>query len=338
MASNGAQSSGADLNGTIRAAVFLMSLGEEAASQVLKHLAPKEVQSIGTAMAALPSVSRTELNTVISQFNAVVDDQTAIGVGSEDYLRKVLVQAVGEDRAHSLIDRILIGGSSAGLESLKWMDGRAVADMIRNEHPQIIAIVVSYLDSDHAADVLSHLVERVRSDVIMRIALLESIHPSALQELDQILERQFAGNGASKASVVGGLKRAADILNFMDTSAEEAILQAVREKDEGLSAKIQELMFTFENLLELDDRSVQRLLREVSSDQLVAALKGAPAEIKALMLRNMSKRAAEVLEDDLEARGPMRVSDVEAAQKEILGVVRRLSDEGEIAIGGDDYV
>ena len=321
MASNGAQSSGADLNGTIRAAVFLMSLGEEAASQVLKHLAPKEVQSIGTAMAALPSVSRTELNTVI-----------------EDYLRKVLVQAVGEDRAHSLIDRILIGGSSAGLESLKWMDGRAVADMIRNEHPQIIAIVVSYLDSDHAADVLSHLVERVRSDVIMRIALLESIHPSALQELDQILERQFAGNGASKASVVGGLKRAADILNFMDTSAEEAILQAVREKDEGLSAKIQELMFTFENLLELDDRSVQRLLREVSSDQLVAALKGAPAEIKALMLRNMSKRAAEVLEDDLEARGPMRVSDVEAAQKEILGVVRRLSDEGEIAIGGDDYV
>jgi flagellar motor switch protein FliG len=338
MASNGAQASGTQLNGTIRAAVFLMTLGEEAASQVLKHLAPKEVQSIGSAMASLPSVSRTELNEVISQFNAVVDDQTAIGVGNEDYLRKVLVQAVGEDRAHSLIDRILVGGTSAGLESLKWMDGRAVADMIRNEHPQIIAIVVSYLDSDHAAAVLGHLVERVRSDVIMRIALLESINPSALQELDQILERQFAGNSASKASVVGGLKRAADILNFMDTSVEEAILQAVREKDEGLSAKIQELMFTFENLLELDDRSVQRLLREVSSEQLVAALKGAPAEIKALMLRNMSKRAAEVLEEDLEARGPMRVSEVEAAQKDILSVVRRLSDEGEIAIGGDDYV
>lgn len=289
-------------------------------------------------MASMPSVSRIELNDVVAQFNTVVDDQTAIGVGSEDYLRKVLVQAVGEDRAHSLIDRILVGGSSAGLESLKWMDGRAVADMIRNEHPQILAIVVSYLDSDHAAEVLSHLPERVRSDVIMRIASLESINPGALQELDQILERQFAGNNASKASVVGGLKRAADILNFMETAIEEAILEAVREKDEGLSAKIQELMFTFENLLELDDRSVQRLLREVSTDQVVAALKGAPGEIKALIMRNMSKRAAEVLEEDLEARGPMRVSEVEAAQKEILAIVRRLSEEGEIVMGGDDYV
>jgi flagellar motor switch protein FliG len=331
-------SSTMQLNGTVRAAVFLMTLGERAASEILKHLAPKEVQTIGSAMAALPPVSRSELNEVIAQFNAVVDDQTAIGVGSEEYLRKVLIQAVGEDRANILIDRILVGATSAGLESLKSMDGRAVADMIRNEHPQIIAIVVSYLESDHAAEVLAHLSAPVRGDVIMRIALLESINPSALQELDQIFERRFAGNNASKTSVVGGLKRAAHILNFMDTAAEEAILQAVREKDEALSVKIQELMFTFEDLLELDDRSVQRLLREVSSEQLVVALKGAPAEIKALMLRNMSKRAAEVLEEDLEARGPVRVSDVEAAQKEVLGIVRRLSEEGEIAMGGDDYV
>ena len=327
-----------EFKGAARAAVFLMSLGEETASSILKHLQPKEVQTIGAAMAQMPSVSRGALNQVVNDFNSAVEDQTAIGVGSEDYLRKVLVSAVGEERAHSLMDRIMVGGSSAGLESLKWMDGRAVADMIRNEHPQIIAIVISYLDSDHAAQVLSHLVERVRADVIMRIASLESINPNALQELDEILERQFAGNSTSKASVVGGLKRAADILNFMDSSAEEAVLEAIGEQDDGLSTSIQELMFTFENLLDLDDRAIQRLLREVTSEELVTALKGSPPEIKDLVMRNMSKRAAEVLKDDMEARGPMRVSDVEAAQKSILTAVRRLADSGEIAMGGEQYV
>jgi flagellar motor switch protein FliG len=218
------------------------------------------------------------------------------------------------------------------------MDGRAVADMIRNEHPQIVAIVVSYLDSDHAAAVLTSLNERMRSDVIMRIASLESISPNALQELDEILERQFAGNAASKASVVGGLKRAADIVNCMDTATEEGVLASIRERDESLSTSIQELMFTFENLLDLDDRSVQRVLREVSGEDLVKALKGATPEIKALIVKNMSKRAAEVLEDDLQNRGPMRVSDVEAAQRGILATVRKLADAGEVMLGGEDYV
>lgn len=337
-----AQSSGqAVISGVDRAAIFLMTLGEDTASAVLKHLGPKEVQSIGTAMAAMPAISRTQLSRVVAEFTAVVEDQTPIGVGSDEYLRKVLNQALGEDRARSLIDRILVGGNSSGLESLKWMDGRAVADMIRDEHPQIMAIVVSYLDSDHGAEVLGFLPDRIRSDVIMRIASLESIHPSALQELDQILERQFSGTSASKTSVVGGLKRAADILNLMDSSAEESIIDSIKASDESLGGRIQELMFTFENLLGLDDRSIQRLLREVSSDQLVIALKGATAEIKALILRNMSKRAAESLQEDLEMRGPTRVSEVEAAQKEILGIVRRLSEEGEIAVGGkggDDFV
>ncbi len=329
------------LSGTERAAIFLMTLGEDAASQVLKHLGPKEVQSIGTAMAAIPAINRTQLSGVVEDFTRIVDDQTPIGVGSDEYLRKVLVQALGEDRARSLIDRILVGGNSTGLESLKWMDGRAVADMVRNEHPQIMAIVVSYLDSDHGAEVLAHLPERVRSDVIMRIASLESIHPSALQELDQILERQFSGNNTSKTSVVGGLKRAADILNMLDTSTENAILESIREADETLGGRIQELMFTFENLLDLDDRSVQRVLREITSDQLVVALKGATQEIRALILKNMSKRAAESLQEDMEMRGPTKLSEVEAAQKEILAVIRRLTEEGEIAAGGkggDEYV
>ncbi len=329
------------LSGSQRAAVFLMTIGEELASKVLKHMGPKEVQRIGTAMAALPSVTRSQLTDVVEDFATVVQDQTSIGVANEEYLRKVLVQALGEDRASSLIDRILIGGNSKGLESLKWMDGRSIAEMIRMEHPQIIAIVVSYLDTDHAAEVLSFLPDRVRTEVIMRIASLETIHPTALQELDEVLERQFAGNNTTKSSVVGGLKRAADIMNLFDSSTESAVMEAIKSQDEGMGVRIQELMFTFDNLLDLDDRAVQRLLREITSEQLVVALKGAPAEIKALLLKNMSKRAAEALEEDLEVRGPMRVSEVDAAQKEIVAVVRRLADEGEIALGGkggDEYV
>ncbi|MFS8609265.1 MAG: flagellar motor switch protein FliG [Gammaproteobacteria bacterium] len=329
----------ASLTGTDRAAVLLMTLGEEAASQVLKHLRPKEVQTIGTAMTNLPSVTRAQLEAVMEEFSTTVEEQTAIGLGSEDYVRKVLVQALGEDRARSLIDRILVGGQSKGLESLKWMDGRSVADMIRNEHPQIIAIVVSYLDSDHAAEVLSYFPQRLRSDVVMRIATLDTIHPNALQELDEILERQFAGD-SSKASVVGGLKRAADILNYMDMASETAILDEIREHDPNLSVQIQELMFTFENLLEIDDRSMQRILRELPRELLVVALKGATAEIKQHFFRNLSKGAREALEEDLELRGPVRVSEMESAQKEILSIVRRLADEGEIAITGrgEEYV
>jgi flagellar motor switch protein FliG len=326
------------MNGSTRAAALLMSLGEQVAANVLKHLGPREMQTIGSAMAQMPAISRAQIEQLVTEFNSVVEDRVGIGIGSEEYLRNMLVGAIGEERARTLIDRISIGGNSTGLESLKNMDGRAVADMIRNEHPQIVAIVVSYLDSDHAAEVLASLSDKMRSDVIMRIANLESISPNALQELDEILERQFAGNAASKASVVGGLKRAADIVNCMDTATEEAVLASIREKNEALSTSIQELMFTFENLLDLDDRSVQRLLREVSGEELIKALKGATPEIKALIVKNMSKRAAEVLEEDLQSRGPMRVSDVEAAQRGILATVRKLADAGEIMLGGEEYV
>ena len=329
------------LNGTQRAAVFLMVLGEEIASQVLKHLAPKEVQKIGGAMAALPSVHRDQLDDVVADFSQQVQNQTAIGIGSEDYLRRVMVAALGEDRAGSLMERIGAEGQSKGLESLKWMDARDVADLIRQEHPQIVAIVVSYLDSDHAAGVLSHLPESVRGEVIMRIATLESIQPSALQELEEVLDRQFSGNSGSKAPVAGGLRRAADILNFMDTASEEAVLTTLRQFDQALGDRVQELMFTFDNLAEIDDRSMQRLLREIKSDELIIAIKGATQEVKALILKNMSKRAGETLLEDLQAKGPVRLSEVEAAQKEILATARRLADEGELVLGsrgGEAYV
>ncbi|MCG5515010.1 MULTISPECIES: flagellar motor switch protein FliG [unclassified Ectothiorhodospira] len=321
------------LSGPNRAAVFLMSLGEEAAAEVLRHMGPKEVQSVGTAMASLTNVSKSDVAQVVDDFVATVDEQTALGMGSDDYIRSVLNSALGKDKADGVIDRILLGRNSKGLESLKWMDPRAVAEVIRLEHPQIIAIVLSYLDPDHAASVLSFLPDRTQPDILMRIATLDGVQPTALQELDEILERQFAGNMNVKSSSVGGIKSAATILNFMDSSKEGSILDKVRDVDEGLSQKIQDLMFVFGNLADLDDRSIQSLLRELSTDSLVMALKGADENLKDRIFKNMSKRAGEMLQDDLEAKGPVRLSEVETAQKEILGIARRMAEAGEIVLG-----
>ncbi|MDD3519374.1 MAG: flagellar motor switch protein FliG [Chromatiales bacterium] len=322
------------LTGSERAAVFLMSLGEDQAAGILKHMGPKEVQRIGAAMAGLTNISKSQVSEVLGEFTKTVEEQTALGVGTDDYIRKMLTSALGEDKASGLIDRILLGRNSKGLEALKWMDPRAVAEVIRLEHPQIIAIVLSYLDSDHAAEVLSYLPERTQPDIVLRIATLEGIQPNALAELDEILERQFTGTNNVKSSSVGGLKSAANILNFMDSSKEAAIMDRVREVDGDLSQKIQDLMFVFDNLIDVDDRGIQALLREVSTDNLVIALKGADEALKEKIFRNMSKRAAEMLRDDLEAKGPVRLSEVELAQKEILAVARRMAESGDIALGG----
>ncbi|MBK1674920.1 flagellar motor switch protein FliG [Ectothiorhodospira shaposhnikovii] len=322
------------MSGPDRAAVFLMSLGEEAAAQVLKHMGPKEVQRIGTAMASLSNVSKKEVGDVLDDFIALVEEQTALGMGSDEYIRSVLTTALGKDKADGVIDRILLGRNSKGLESLKWMDPRAVAEVIRLEHPQIIAIVLSYLDPDHAAAVLSFLPDRTQPDILMRIATLDGVQPAALMELDEILERQFAGNINVKSSSVGGVKSAANILNFMDSSKEGMIMDRVRDLDESLGQKIQDLMFVFANLVDVDDRGIQSLLREVSTDSLVIALKGADDQVKEKIFKNMSKRAAEMLQDDLEAKGPVRLSEVEVAQKEILSIARRMAESGEIVLGG----
>lgn len=322
--------------GVDRAAILLMSLGESAAAEVLKHMAPKEVQKIGAAMAQLTSVSKEQVSTVVETFNREVENQTALGVGSDEYIRKVLIQALGQDKAGNIIDRILLGGNSKGLEALKWMDPRAVAELIRLEHPQIIAIILSYLDSDQSAEVLQALPERVRIDVIQRIATLDGIQPSALQELNEIMEKQFSGHNAAnvKSSSVGGVKAAANIVNLVDASKQSEILAKIKEGDEKLAQQIEDLMFVFEDLVEVDDRGIQALLREVSSDSLIIALKGASESIKEKIFKNMSKRAGEMLRDDLEVRGPVKVSEVEAAQKEILNVARRLADAGELVLGG----
>lgn len=328
-----------ELTGVQRAAILLLALGEQAAAEVLKHMNARQVQKLGAAMASLDQVDRDQVEQVLESFVAELERKTALGVGADEYVRKVLVSALGEDKAGSLIDRILMGRNSKGLEALKWMDPRAVAELVRNEHPQIIAIVLSHLDADQAAEVLGLLPERVRPEVILRIATLDGIQPAALRELDEIIERQFTGGSTSSSTRVGGIKTAANILNFAETALEKQIIEQIAEIDEELVQRIQDQMFVFDNLADLDDRSIQAVLREVPADKLGIALKGADPKVRDKILSNMSKRAAEILVEDMEARGPVRLSEVEAAQREILAIVRRLAEAGTVQLGaGEAFV
>lgn len=320
------------LSGVQRAAVVLLSLGEQQAAEVLKHMSAKEVQKLGVAMTSVSGVSRENVGKVIDEFVDTLAQPSGLGSGADEYVRAVLVQALGEERASSLIDRILLGRNTSGLDTLKWMEPRAIADLVRNEHPQIIAIVMAHLDSDQAAEVLKCLPDRVRSDVLLRIATLDGIPPNALNELNDVLARQFAGSQNLKSSSVGGVKVAANILNFMDSGQDEVILGAIGEVDNELGGRIRDLMFVFDNLAEIDDRAMQTVLREVASERLAVALRGADAKVREKITTNMSQRAAEILVEDMEARGPVRLAEVEAAQKEILGIVRRMADAGTIQL------
>ena len=320
------------LDGPQKAAIFLMTVGESAAAEIMKHLGPREVQKIGVAMAALSGISPANVTSAITEFMDLVRSHTGIGIGNEEYIRAVLTNALGEEKASGMIDRILLGGHTKALESLKWMDPRSIVEMVRFEHPQIIAIVLSYLDSDHAAEVLSMLPENTRSDLLMRVATMDGIQPAALKELNEMLELQLRGAGGQQSSL-GGVKCAADIMNFIERGVEAKITEQITEADADLATKIQDLMFTFENIGDIDDRGIQSLLREVSTESLVLALKGTDDSIKDKVFKNMSTRAAEMLKDDLESKGPVKLSEGEAAQKEILGVARRLADEGTISLG-----
>lgn len=317
-----------------QAAILMMSLGESEAAEVLKHLGPKDVQRIGSAMTALENVPQSHVEHVMGNFLEEARNITGLGMGSDGYIRNMLVAALGEDKAGSLVDRILLGGNTSGLDTLKWMDPRSVADIIRNEHPQIQAIVIAHLDGDQSAEVLTHLQEKVRLDIIMRVASLDAVQPSALQELNTILEKQFSGNAGSQAKSMGGTKVAAEIMNNLDTSIESELMESIKEIDEDMGTTIQDQMFVFDNLKAVDDRGIQALLREVSSEVLILALKGSDEELQEKIFANMSKRAAELLRDDLEAKGPVKLSEVEGAQKEILLIARRMADAGEIMLGG----
>jgi len=321
-------------DGIEKAAILLVSLGEEQAAEVLKHLGPKEVQKIGHAMAALKSVARTRVENVLDDFNKIITESAAVHVDTDAYIRSVLTKALGDDKASNLISRILHGGDTAGIEGLKWMDAPTVADLIKNEHPQIIATILVHLDHDQASDILNQFTERLRNDVMLRIATLEGIQPAALKELNDVMMRILSGSSNIKKAAMGGVRPVAEILNFMGSANETAVVDAIREYDPDLAQKILDEMFVFENLNDLDDRSIQLLLREIQSDSLILAMKGASPELREKIFKNMSQRAAEMLREDLEARGPVRVSEVEAEQKEILKIVRRLADEGQIVLGG----
>ncbi len=334
MANNDEKNIASRMSSVDQAAILLMSLGERDAAEVLKHMGPKEVQRIGAAMSELKNVQQADVQSVMQNFLDEARNLTGLGMGADNYIRNMLVAALGEDKANSLVDRILLGGNTTGLDTLKWMDARSVADIIRNEHPQIQAIVIAYLDADQSAEVLTFFTEKVRIDIMMRVASLDTVQPSALQELNDILEKQFSGKAGSQTKAMGGYKVAAEIMNHLDGGIETELMDAIKEVDEDMGSQIQDLMFVFENLKDVDDRGIQALLREVSSEVLIIALKGADSDLQEKIFKNMSKRAAELLRDDLEVKGPVRVSEVEAAQKEILTTARRMADAGEIVLGG----
>ena len=330
-----------EMSGYDKAAVLMLSLNEDDAASIFRHLEPKQVQRLGMAMASMSDFSNEKVTAVQRLFIDDIQKYSNIGVGSEDFVRKALVAALGEDKAGNLVEQIIMGSGARGLDSLKWMDARQVATIIQNEHPQIQTIVLSYLEPEQSAEILRQFPEPVRLDLIMRIANLEEVQPAALQELNEIMEKQFAGSASTQAAKMGGLKAAASIMNYLDTNIEGQLMDSIRENDEEMSQQIQDLMFVFENLIDVDDRGIQTLLREVSGDLLTKALKGADDNLKEKIFKNMSKRAADTLREDLSTMSPMRISDVEAAQKEILTIARRLADNGEIMLGlggGDNFV
>ena len=331
---------GESLSGTQRAAVVLLSLGEAQAAEVLRHMDAKDVQKLGVAMATVGDVSHRMVEKVIGEFADVITQPARIGDGADEYVRAVLKQALGEERASSVIDRILTGQNTPGLDALKWMEPKAIADLVRHEHPQIIAIVLAHLEGDQGAEVLKCLPDALRGDVLMRVATLDSIPAHALTELNDVMARQFTGTKTAKPAIVGGAKVAASILNFMDAGSDEALLQSISEADGALGDEIRDLMFTFDNLATMEDRTMQAILREVSSDTLALALRGADPRVRAKVTGNMSQRAAEILIDDMESRGPVRLAEVEAAQKEILAQVRKMAESGDITLQtrSEDFV
>ncbi|SFC23648.1 flagellar motor switch protein FliG [Pseudoalteromonas denitrificans] len=322
------------LDGVEKASILLLSLSEEDAAQILKNLEPKQVQKVGMSMAALTDLSQDKISAVHKLFIDQIQSFSNIGFQSEDFIKKALTAALGEEKAANIIDQIILGSGAKGLDSLKWMDSKQVANIIRNEHPQIQTIVLSYLDPEQSAEIIAQFPEKVRLDLTMRIANLEEVQPAALQELNEIMEKQFAGQAGAQAAKMGGLKAAADIMNYLETNIEGQLMDSIREHDEDMSQQIQDLMFVFDNLIDVDDRGIQAILRDVQQDVLMKAIKGADEGLKDKILKNMSKRAADMLADDLEAMGPVRISEVEGAQKEILAVSRRLADAGEIMLGG----
>jgi len=328
-------------DGVRKGAILMLALGANEAAEVMKYLGPREVQKLGAAMSSMKSIQSEELVSVLADFRAETERSTSLGLDSDDYIRDVLTKALGDDKATSLLNRILGGRDSSGIESLKWMDAQSVADLIRSEHPQIIATILVHLERDQASEILNHFNERLRNDCVLRIATLDGVQPTALRELNDVLTKLMIGNESLKKQPMGGIRTAAEILNFFSGENELSVMNNLKSYDADMAQKIMDEMFVFENILDIEDRGIQLLLREVQSETLITAMKGATPELREKFFKNMSSRAADMMREDLESKGPVRLSEVEANQKEILQIVRRLADEGQLVIGGkaeDAYV
>jgi flagellar motor switch protein FliG len=324
----------AAMTSTQRAAVLMLLLGEEQAADIIKYLNPKEVQALGGAMVAAADLSQDAVNAVLDEFVDMLKKQTSLSLGNSDYVEKVMRRALGDDKAASVLNRIMPGQGTKGLDILSWMD----ADMIRGEHPQVVAIILSLLEHEVAADVLIYLPSETRAEVIQRVASLDTVQPSAMAELEAIMKMQFSKNSSAKSSSFGGIKAAAKIMNMTKTELENSIMSNLGEIDPDLMQKIQDNMFTFENLVTVDNKGIQVLMRNVEPDMLMVALKGASDGVKDRFLDNMSERARGMFKDDMEAKGPVRMADVEESQKKIMRIARKLSDSGELMLGGADFV
>ena len=327
--------------GLENSAILLMSLGEEDAAQVLRHLTPKEVQGVGEMISRFKTIPRERMDRVLEKFNTTATGQTTLVGDTTEYVKSVLKKALGDDKANLLIDRILQNSDVTGIEALKWMEPSAVAELLRNEHPQIVAAVLVHLEIDQAAAVMKLFTERHRNEVLVRVATLDGIQPAGLKDLNEVMSALLTGNDRMRTSLLGGAKAAAEMLNSMGASVETSALDFIRDADNELAQQIMDNMFSFEDLVKVDDKGIQALLKEIQTESLVIALKAAPAELKEKIFKNMSTRAAETLKEDLETRGPVRVVEVESEQKEMLKIVRRLIDEGVIVLGGgndDEFI
>lgn len=325
--------------GVMRSAVLMLALGEDEAAEVMKFLTPKEVQKLGTAMATLNAVGRKEVETVVAEFLVEADKSSNLDMDSDEYIRAVLTKALGVDKASGLLNRILQSRDASGIESLKWMDAPTVSEFIKNEHPQIIATILVHLEPDQASEIIGYFPERMRQDVMLRIATLDGVKPIALRELNDVMTKLLTGNENLKKQTMGGIKVAANIMNFMSGDNEAVIMEGLKIYDDDMAQKIMDEMFVFDNIIDIDDKGIQVMLREVQSEMLIIALKGTTTEMREKIFKNMSTRAAEMMKEDLESKGPVKLSEVEAQQKQILQIVRRLSDEGQIQLagkGGDD--
>ena len=330
-----------NLSGTQKSAILMMLLGEDEASEILKNLSPKEVQHIGTAMYSVEGLDQDTVNKVLDEFLAIIKEQTSLGLGAGNYIQNVLNKALGSDRAQSVLGRITPSESSNAIEILEWMDSRAIAELISDEHPQIIALIISYLDPAQGSDVLVMLDEKIQPEIIKRIATIQTVQPDALKDLEVVMQKKFAANTSLRASQVGGVKAAASIMNFMKGEDEQKIFKEVAKYSKNLMSEIQEAMFIFDNLIKSDDKSLQMILRSVETEDLVLAMKGADEILRDKLFACMSQRAAANIQDEMEALGPVRLTEVQEAQKRIINAARRMSDEGSIVLagrGGDDYV